>query len=103
MAEAIMQVEDLADRAVMLLDRCMERRIKNDEKPDLRHTSEIANALGVNKGTARRLLDDLFAQGRIRRLDFSNGIAWQSVNPLPWEPGGVIDLARRATAERVKN
>jgi len=99
MAEAVLQVEDLAARAVSLLDRWMARRQNDDDLPDFHHTGEIANALSVNKGTARRVLDELFAQGRVRRLDFSNGIAWRSVNPLPYEPGGSIDLARRKREE----
>lgn len=90
----------LAGQAVAILDRWMARCAKDDDQPHHHHTGKIANALGVNKGTARRLLDDLADQGRIKRLDFANGIAWRSVNPLPHEPGGTIWLSRQRYNER---
>lgn len=96
------QDENIAEKAVALLDRWMARRVANEDRPDYHHTREIAQAIGLDKGTCRKLLDDLTAQGRIKREHFTNGVAWRSINPLPHEPGGVIWLKLKAERGRPK-
>lgn len=83
------------DRIVELLDRWLKRDLYKDSGHGYRHTKIIAGALGITPTTCREILERLATQARIKKIVFSNGLAWRSVNPLPWERGGELEESAR--------
>lgn len=88
---------NVEQRVVDLLERWQAKDLAADTGHGYRSAREIAGALGLTKGEGRAILDKLSSDGRIKRVDFSNGVAWKSLTPLPWERGGVMEKTVRHT------
>lgn len=76
---------DIGQRIVDRLERWQKGDVAKDTGHGYRSSREIREALGIPKAEIRAVLDKLAADGRIKRVDFTNGLAWRSVTPLPWE------------------
>lgn len=84
--------EALKSKIVGYLNRRQAQQVARDTGHGILGAGEIANALGAGKTTVKKALVELAGEGRVRRLDFANGLFWQSINPLPWERGGSIEM-----------
>lgn len=83
-----------ADKITAHLLKMQQRGVERDTGHGILSAREIGLAVGIETKECRALLVSLAVAGRVRRLDFANGLFWQSVNPLPWEPGGEMAVAR---------
>jgi hypothetical protein len=79
---------NVAQRIVQHLFRIQQRGLERDTGHGIASAREIGLAVGLKSKAARGLLSELAERGEVRRCDAINGTFWQSVNPLPWEPGG---------------
>jgi hypothetical protein len=87
---------DVEQKIVAFLDKVQKTEVRKDTGNGYRSAKQVGLQVGIATNEARTRLAAMAEAKLIRRCEFSNGLFWSSINPLPWEPGGAgYEAAKR--------